>query len=123
MLFPSSQSLTNGLTPDQNRIFKELIAKTEKVVKLDATSKLLWVDSHVDSPENKIYQKAFINRGFENFQTMLDIEEFKQELPALHNQGDLYVIVGGRLAEQLIQAIKTIIKPATKKGLSNLFKR
>ena len=65
------------MTPDEIKIFKELVAKTEKIVKLDAGSKLLWVDSNVNSPENKIYQKVFIDRGFENLQTMLNIEEFK----------------------------------------------
>ena len=82
--FNPSSGLTNNLNPNQIKIFKELVAKTEKFVKLDATSKLLWVDSNVNSAENKIYQKAFIDRGFENLQTMVDMQEFKEELPDLH---------------------------------------
>ena len=44
-----------GLNADQNKILRDLVAKTEKVVKLDPSTKLLWIDANVNSPENMIY--------------------------------------------------------------------
>lgn len=38
-----------GATSDHDKMVKNLVAKTEKVVKLDPSTKLVWVDANVNS--------------------------------------------------------------------------